>query len=133
MKRKHNIRWNAQKPQTKDNQLNDEEKTEKANDKLQKMKKDRLNDVDDVDAPRLLRAVSYVCMVPKSKVQSQGFVRERIRAFETNSTMSHSPHDGRILFTPPELKGRSAYDVEDKLISSLIGVDMLSSQQCYNE
>merc|ERR1712129_435044 len=99
------------------------------------LSKDRVNvqkleeiDVDDIKVPKLLRAVSYVCMVPKTKVQSLGLIRQRILAFESKSTCSHSPHDGRVHCKPSGLKGQSINDVEDKLIRSLIGVDMMETQ-----
>merc|ERR1712048_1235350 len=80
-------------------------------------------DVDDVNAPRLLRAVSYVCMTPKMKIKDQGKVmKKRVEAFESKSTWSHSPHDGGILWTPSELKRQIIFDIEDPLKRTLIGV-----------
>merc|ERR1712154_139197 len=93
------------------------------NTKLKKMK--NMVDVDSVNAPRLLRAVSYVCMVPKMKIKTQGMVKQRIEAFESKSTCSHSPHDGRIHHTPTKMKRQRICDVKNPLIRSLIGVDML--------
>jgi len=100
-------------------------KLQKPEIKQPKMKKMKNVDVDSVNAPRLLRAVSYVCMVPKMKIKHQGMVKQRIKTFESRSTSSHSPHDGSIHHTPTKLKGQRICDVKNPLIRSLIGVDML--------
>jgi len=42
-----------------------------------------LLNVDDVDIPPVLRAVSYICMTPKLKVKSKDVIKQRIAAYES--------------------------------------------------
>jgi len=82
-------------------------------------------DIDDVNVPSVLRAACYVCMVPKAKVKSLEVIQQRIGAFETWSTCSHSPNSGSVLHKPHGMNEQSIDNVDD-LMKSLIGVDMLT-------
>jgi alkylated DNA repair dioxygenase AlkB len=75
-----------------------------------------------------LRMVSYVCMVPKSKIKDATTVRERIRAVQQNWTCSHSPHDFRPMWKPNNMKPRKIEEMKGDvgLIKSLIGMDLLN-------
>merc|ERR1712154_627420 len=82
-------------------------------------------DIDAVNVPPLLRAVSYICMTPKLKVKSKDIIRQRIAAYETHSTCSHWPQNCQILHKPSGMKEQSINNIKDDLIKSLIGMDML--------
>merc|ERR1719474_2085689 len=103
---------------------NAEEKEQNQNGSKSKMK--RVEDPDAVNIPPLLRNVVYICMSPKVKVKDKSVIRQRIRAFESNSTCSHWPHILHVHWTPKEMAPRKIGSVEDKLMRSLIGCDMLT-------
>merc|ERR1719325_330950 len=83
-------------------------------------------DVDAVNIAPLLRNVVYICMSPKVKVADKSVIRQRIDAFESNSTCSHWPQVCHVHWTPKEMRRQRIENVEDELMRNLIGCDMLT-------
>eukprot|EP01083_Nonionella_stella_P298144 1012253_1 len=111
-----------------------DEKEEKSCEIDKKLYKKIMNckDVDDIDVPALLRAVSYVCMAPKIKVKSKDVIRQKIAAYESKSTCSHFPHMCRVLYQEENMKRKSINGIKNELIKSLIGLDILKDKKYDN-
>ena len=90
-------------------------------------KSNKMVDIDGINVPSLLRAVSYICMTPKIKVKNLNVIKQRIKAYESFNTCSHWPHKCQILHKPLGVKQQSVNDINDDLIKSLIGLDMLQN------
>ena len=106
-----------------ENTENDKESYEEKKEKVES----NVKDIDGINVASLLRAVSYICMVPKMKVKDLNIIRQRIEAYETCCTCSHWPQRCVILGKPNGIKRQSVNDIKNDLIKSLIGIDMLKN------
>lgn len=103
------------------------ESKEQSPSELQNGKKEsKMEDPDTVNVPPLLRNVVYICMSPKVKVADKSVIRQRIKAYESNSTCSHTPQKVTISWTSQEMKPQKVNEIGDNLKRTLIGCDMLT-------
>ena len=111
-----------------DDNVEEKKQSESApsNSKKKKSKMKTMEDPDAVNIAPLLRNVVYICMSHKVKVADKSVIRQRIKAFESNSTCSHWPQVMHVHWTPKEMRSQKIGDVEDELVRSLIGSDMLT-------
>jgi len=72
----------------------------------------------DVD---LLRLVSMVCMVPKSKLKNKNIIKRRVKSYQDKSTLSHWPTEYSVLHCPSNVE-KNLIEEADALTKSLIGM-----------